>query len=84
MKKVLLALSVLTLETNPLNFEVAAFPPVKAPDKDKLVPDATPKVGVLNVGLTIEGFVFKTTLPVPVAVVVPVPPHTTSKNDKPL
>ena len=44
------------------------------PDTDKLVPEATPIIGVTNVGLEL-----RKTEPLPVLLVTPVPPLTTGK-----
>ena len=44
------------------------------PVTDKLVPEATPSIGVINTGL-----ILRTTEPLPVLLVVPVPPLITGK-----
>ena len=47
---------------------------INCPDTETLVPEATPRTGVTNVGL-----LDNTTFPVPVEVVTPVPPLTTGR-----
>ena len=61
----------MTPEVLPVN-ELA--PELMFPDKIKLVPDATPSIGVINTGL-----ILRTTEPLPVLLVTPVPPLTTGK-----
>ena len=53
---------------------IVLVPELMFPDKTKLVPEATPIIGVTNVGLEL-----RTTEPLPVLLVVPVPPLSTGK-----
>jgi hypothetical protein len=56
---------------------VAALPPIESPEAVPVMLVPTNAVGVPNAGVTKVGLVDRTTEPVPVAVVTPVPPDVT-------
>ena len=58
---------------------VAAFPPIDKPAAVPVMFVPTKAVGVPRAGVTSVGLVAKTTAPVPVEVVPPVPPEVTGK-----